>query len=58
MGDDDSMAAAYTLHRVLKAVTEVGSMSAFAATPDAFIVAGVAATFVWRDSLGLLGDDC
>jgi hypothetical protein len=42
LGEDDSMAAAYALDRVLKAVAEVGSMSAFAAAPDVLIVVGVA----------------
>lgn len=40
------MAAAYALDRVLKAVAEVGSMSAFAATPDVLIIVGAEMTLV------------
>ena len=41
LGDDDSMAAAYAFDRVLKSVTEVGSMSGFVAAPKVLIVVGV-----------------
>ncbi len=55
LGEDISMAAAYALDRVLNAVAEVGSISAFKAVPDFPIVIGVGEVLI--DNLGLFGAD-
>lgn len=50
LGDDISMAAVYALDRVLNAVAEVGSSSAFKAVPDFHVAIGVGVVKI--DNLG------
>jgi len=56
LGDDDSMAAAYALESVLKAVGDVMSRSDCRAVLDLLSVVDVG-WLIARDNLGLLGVD-
>jgi hypothetical protein len=58
LGEESSIAAAYALDRVLKAVIDVGSASVLRDVEDLPIVAGDGDDWIWRDSLGRFGEDC
>jgi hypothetical protein len=56
-GEEFSMAAAYALERVLKAVGEVRSIPALSAVDDFPNVNAVVGVLIWRDSRGRLGGE-
>ena len=57
LGEAFSIATAYAFERVLKAVGEVGSISALSAVADFPNVCGAAGVLICSDSLGRFGED-